>query len=301
MYSLLQERTKTREKANPVGILLLLGIVIGLNVIPVFVTSAFLRQALIAEQRFHLLVDKDQVRVVAGKRRKPLQVSEAEAHLTAIEQVVRKYRWSWSLVLWRLYGPKQMRVLDSDLDKVRKHAVDSQRQDLLIKAMEKGYDNDLVMTLLMKAQTDESFKILRERIEAGSPGVPIKITANEAKISTESMSHRNADIVLMSVGKKALPPAKAQVQAIAQPGSGVPLPAGYSWDLGWKNKGMSYEQMVVILRGPKGYKVREENFYTSVYGTPYQQKHMVREYQKKLALSAHHDMHKDGIDKSLLG
>ena len=147
-------------------------------------------------------MDKDQVRVVAGKRRKPLQISEAEAHLAAIEQIVRKYRWSWSLVLWRLYGPKQMRVLDSDLDKVRKHAVDSQRQDLLVKAMEKGYDNDLVMTLLMKARTDESFKILRERISAGEPGVPIKITANEAKISAESMSYRDADIVLMSVDRK---------------------------------------------------------------------------------------------------
>lgn len=282
------------------GILLLLGIVIGLNVIPVFVTSAFLRQALIAEQKFHLLVDKDQVRVVAGKRRKPLQVSEAEAHLAAIEQVVRKYRWSWSLVLWRIYGPKQMRVLDSDLDKVRKHAVDSQRQDLLVKAMEKGYEKDPVYTLLMKAQTDESFKILRERIAAGEPGVPIKITAREAKISTEAMSYRDADIVLMSVCKKALPFVATKAVTVAQSGSGVPLPEGYSWDLGWQDRGKSYERMLVILRDSKGRKVREDWFYTSMHSTPSQQKYKVRELQKQLASSAHHDMQRDGIDKSLL-
>lgn len=282
------------------GILLLLGSVIGLNVIPIFVTSAFLKQALIAEQKFHLLVDKDQVRVVAGKRRKPLQVSEAESHLAAIEQVVRKYRWVWSLVLWRLYGPKQLRVLDSDLDKVRKHAVNSQRQALLVKAMEKGYENDPIYTLLMKAQTDESFKILRERIAAGEPGVPIKITANEAKISVEAMSYRDADIVLMSVGKKALPPVKTQIQTVAQRGSGVPLPEGYSWDLGWKSRGGEFEKMVVILRDSKGRTIKSEGFYTSIWGTADKQKEKIRELQRSLATAAHHDMHKDGIDKSLL-
>lgn len=282
------------------GILLLLGIVIGLNVIPVFFTSAFLRQALIAEQKFHLLVDKDQVRVVAGKRRKPLQVSEAEAHLAAIEQVVRKYRWSWSLVLWRIYGPKQMRVLDSDLDKVRKHAVNSQRQDLLVKAMEKGYENDPVYTLLMKAQTDESFKILRERIAAGEPGVPVRITANEAKISTEAMNYRDADIVLMSVGKKALAPAKTQPKTVAQPGGGIPLPEGYSWDLGWRGKGGEFERMVVILR--RGNKeIKRDDFYTDIWGTADEQKRKIREIQQQLATTAHHDMQEGGIDKSLLG
>lgn len=293
------------------GIIALMAL-IGAYIAPVFITSSFLTRQLIAEEKFHLLTDNDQIRVVAGKRRKPLQVSEAEKHLEAIHAVVRKYRWVGALVVWRLYGPKQTRELDTDLDKVRKQAIESQRQNLLINAMEKGYDNDPVMSLLMKAETDESFKIIQKRIDAGEFGVPIAITADEAKVSKKSWTHRDSEpIVLMTVNKKAIAGNKAVVTAnsavestqrrlVTQPGGGVRLPEGYSWDLTFSDKGYSsYEKMnVVLLKNGKRFK--SEGFYTHIWGTPSEQKGKIREIQKSLATAAHHDLHEGGIDKSFL-
>lgn len=285
---------------------------IGISIVPVFITSSFLNHKLIAEDEFHLLADNDQIRIVAGKRRRPLQVSEAEVHLEAIHKIVRKYRWMWPLVVWRLYGPKQTRALDTDLDKVRKQAIESQRQNLLINAMEKGYDNDPVMSLLMKAETDESFKIIQKRIEAGEVGVPISISADEAKVSMKSRNHRDhKEIVLMGINANAIAGNKAVVatnsavestqrKLVTQPGGGVRLPEGYSWDLTFSDKGYSsYEKMnVVLLKNGKRFK--SEGFYTHIWGTPSEQKGRIREIQKSLATAAHHDLHEGGIDKSFL-
>lgn len=287
------------------GIIALLT-VMGIYSVSAFITSTFLTRQLIAEKKFHLLTDNDQIRVVAGARRKPLKISEAEKHLATIHAVARTYRGSWPLVLFRLYGPKKTRELDTSLDKVRKQAIVSQQANLSIKAMDKGYNEDPVMSLIGYAKTDESFKIIEERIDAGEFGVPISITADEAKVSKKTWSHRDsAPIVLLSVNKKKI--AKTPSASAFSPspskisGKGMALPEGYSWDLELLQKGdPHFEKMSVILL-KNGEYLKSDDFYTHIWGTPTEQKMKIKELQKKLVTAAHHDLHSGGVDKSFLG
>lgn len=288
------------------GIIALLT-VMGIYSASAFITSTFLTRRLIAEEKFHLLTDDNQIRVVAGKRRKPMQISEAEKHLSTIRAVSRSYRWKWPLALFRLYGPKQMVMLDTDLDKIRKQAIESQQASLRLKAMDKGYDGDPIMLLIEKASTDESFKILEDKIHTGEFGIPVAITADEAKVSTKPRNHRDSEpIVLMNVSKNKI--AKKGSVTAADPSKrifargakdGVSLPEGYSWDLGLIDKGSTqYEKMNVILR-KNGEKVRSLSFYTDIWGTPDKQKAKINELQRALATSAHHDS-QGGVDKNFL-
>lgn len=318
--------------------LIVIALLVGLYTATGFVSYSSLRKSLIEEAKFHLLTDDDQLRIVSGKRHRELQISEAENQLSAVNMVAKSARLNWPVILWRLYGPKTFTVVDTDLDKVRKIAAESQRRSLLIKAMQKGYENDPIISLLMKVQTDSSFGELSAKIEAGAPGIPIEIDKKEMETYSKEVDRSiEAEVVLMSVGKavsqhavqlkngssnsknanaKAIS-SSSHVSVTVSSGSGSAyayastsnqvskvsingLPEGYSWDLGWREKGSEFEKMVVTLVGNNGQKVRSESFYTSVYGTESEQRSQIKDIQQKLVISAHHDLSGNGIDKNFL-
>lgn len=274
-------------------IFIMLATAVGLNAAAIGVSASYFKRLFIAEEKFHVLTDGGQVRVVQGKRRAPLKVSEAETQLAVIKSVARRSAFQWPSTLWQLYGPKNTRKVDSELDVIRRHAVESQRSKLLVDAMRFGYEQTTLMATIMKVSSDAHFEKLRYAIPNSHPDETLQLAASiEGEIRKTSDDLDGKEIVLLELGKA---PAKKAIAAAPAKSGGVPLPEGYQWSIGWKGRGGEFEEMVVLLKDPRGKTIRSDSFYTSIWGTPDRQKAKVREIQKELAYGARHDMDPSGV------
>lgn len=279
-------------------IFVMLATAVGINFAAIGVSASYFKRLFIAEEKFHVLTDGGQVRVVQGKRRTPLKVSEAEGQLAVIKSVARRSSFQWPSTLWQLYGPKNTRKVDSELDVIRRHAVESQRSKLLVDAMRFGFETTAVMATIMKVSSDSHFEKLRYAIPNSHPDETLKLAASiEGEILKTANELDGKEIVLLELGKT--PAKKALAAAPAKSRGGVPLPDGYRWDLGWKERNGEFEKMVVMLKDVKGKVIASDQFYTSVYGTPEKQKQKILNIQRTLAYSARHDMDPTGISSDL--
>lgn len=279
-------------------ILLILATAGGINLAAIGASAVYFKRLFIAEEKFHVLTDGGQVRVVQGKRRTPLKLSEAEVHLATVKKVAWWSGRQWVMSLWNLYGPKNTQRRDSELEVVQRHAVESQRNKLLVEAMNNGYEDTSVMATIMELSTDEQFKKLSEAVAKGEKSKTLAIaTTLEANIQRES-SNQNKEVVLISIDKVSTPKA---ISAPVKTGvsQGVALPEGYRWDIGWHNRGESYEEMVVLLKRANGKTIRSESFFTSVWSTEHEQRGRIVELQRKIALAARHDMDPSGISPEI--
>lgn len=279
-------------------IFIMLATAVGINAAAIGVSASYFKRLFIAEEKFHVLTAGGQVRVVQGKRRTPLKVSEAEGQLAVIKSVARRSAFQWPSTLWQLYGPKNTRKVDSELDVIRRHAIESQRSKLLVDAMRWGYGETSLMATLMKVSSDAHFEKLRYSIANSHPDETLQLAASiEGEIRKTSDELDGKEIVLLELGKA--PAKKALASAPAKTGGGVSLPDGYHWDLGWKERNGEFEKMVVMLKNGKGKVIASDQFYTSVYGTPEKQKQQILSIQRTLAYSARHDMDPTGISSDL--
>lgn len=278
-------------------IFVMIATMVGINAAAIGVSASYFKRLFIAEEKFHVLTDGGQVRVVQGKRRTPLKVSEAEGQLAVIKSVARRSAFQWPSTLWQLYGPKNTRKVDSELDVIRRHAVESQRSKLLVDAMRFGFETTPLMATVMKVSSDSHFEKLRYAIPNSHPDETLQLAASiEGEILKTANELDGKEIVLMELSKA--PAKKALASAPAKSG-GVPLPDGYHWELGWKNRNVEFEKMVVRLKNVKGKVIASDQFYTSVYGTPEKQKQQILKIQRTLAYSARHDMDPTGISSDL--
>lgn len=275
-------------------IFIMLATAVGINFAAVGVSASYFKRLFIAEEKFHVLAEGGQIRVVQGKRRTPLKVSEAESQLAVIKKVARRSSLQWMISLWQLHGPKNTRKVDSELDVVRRNAVESQRSKLLVDALRWSYGESSLMATLMRVSSDSHFEKLRYAIPNSHPDETLKLAAAiEAEIRKTDDDLDGKEIVLMEIGGAAAK--KAIAAAPVKTGGAVPLPAGYEWGIGWKDRGREYEKMVVLLKDPRGKTIRSDGFFTSIWGTPDRQKGKVREIQKELAYGARHDMDPSGV------
>jgi hypothetical protein len=272
-------------------ILVALATAAGINFAVIGGSIAYFKRLFISEEKFHVLTAGGQVRVVQGKRRTPLKLSEAEAHLATVNRIARRSGWQWMLTYWSLFGPKNTRVVDTALDKVRRNAIESQRNKLLVEAMNSGYSETSLMATIMKVSTDKHFEKIRKAIAVSTSK---EVLALAGTIEGELRKDNELDgkeIVLIEIGR-----VKNPTKAITGTGNGgVNLPEGYAWDIKWKARGGEFEEMVVVLKAPSGKVIASDGFYTSIWGTPDRQKEKVRKIQKELAYQARHDMDPSGV------
>ena len=274
-------------------IFIMLATAVGLNAAAIGVSASYFKGLFIAEEKFHVLTDGGQVRVVQGKRRTPLKVSEAEAQLAVIKRVARRSAFRWPSTLWQLYGPKNTRKMDSELDVIRRHAVESQRSKLLVDAMRFGYEPTTLMATIMKVSSDAHFEKLRYAIPNSRSDETLQLAASiEGEIRKTSDDLDGKEIVLLDLGKA---PRKKAIAAAPAKSGGVPLPEGYQWSIDWENRAKNYEKMVVLLKNPRGEIIGSDSFYTGIWGTPERQRTKVCEIQKELAYGARHDMDPSGV------
>lgn len=274
-------------------IFIILATAVGLNAAAIGVSASYFKGLFIAEEKFHVLADGGQVRVVQGKRRTPLKVSEAEAQLAVIKSVARRSAFRWPSTLWGLYGPKNTRKMDSELDVIRRHAVESQRSKLLVDAMRFGYEPTTLMATIVKVSSDAHFEKLRYAIPNSRPDETLQLAASiEGEIRKTSDELDGKEIVLLDLGKT---PAKKAIAAAPAKSGGVPLPEGYNWDIGWRDRGRSYEKMDVLLKDPRGKTIGSDSFFTGIWGTPAEQRQQILNIQRKLAYGARHDMDPSGV------